>query len=116
MPSPAVLLYRVLVDEYESQGIQPPFPRKDFEEELAPDLEEKPRNLRENDAQEYERQLDAERVKGFYAWLHKNGVRRSALCFSGGGIRSATFGLGLIQGLARHGMLSRFDYLSTVSG
>ncbi len=119
MPSPAVLLYRVLVEEYESQGIQPPFPRKDFEEELAarrPDLEEKLGHLRKHDAQEYERQLDAERVKGFYAWLHKNGVRRSALCFSGGGIRSATFGLGLIQGLARHGMLRRFDYLSTVSG
>jgi hypothetical protein len=119
MPSPVVLLYRVLVDEYESQGIQPPFPRKDFEEELAarrPDLEEKLKDLREHDAQEYERQLDAERVKGFYAWLHKNGVRRSALCFSGGGMRSATFGLGLIQGLARHGMLRRFDYLSTVSG
>jgi len=119
MSSPAVLLYRVLVDEYESQGIQPPFPRKDFEEELAerrPDLEEKLGYLRERDAQEYERQLDAEQVKGFYAWMHKNGVRRSALCFSGGGIRSATFGLGIIQGLARHGMLRRFDYLSTVSG
>jgi len=27
-------------------------------------------------------------------------ARRSALCFSGGGIRSATFGLGLLQGLS----------------
>ncbi|MEO8673373.1 MAG: patatin-like phospholipase family protein [Tahibacter sp.] len=40
----------------------------------------------------------------------------SALCFSGGGIRSATFNLGVIQGLARKGLLSRFDYLSSVSG
>jgi hypothetical protein len=32
------------------------------------------------------------------ARLHK--ARRSALCFSGGGIRSATFGLGILQGLA----------------
>ena len=40
----------------------------------------------------------------------------SALCLSGGGIRSATFGLGVIQALARHGMLDKFDYLSTVSG
>ncbi|MEA2558859.1 MAG: hypothetical protein QOH06_363 [Acidobacteriota bacterium] len=119
MPSPAVLLYRVLVDEYESQGTQPPFPRKDFEEELAarhPDREEKLKHLGAHDAQEYERQLDAEQVRAFYAWMHKNGVRRSALCFSGGGIRSATFGLGIIQGLARHGMLRRFDFLSTVSG
>lgn len=119
MRSAAVLLYRVLADEYESQGIQPPLPRKELEEEFEqrrPDLEKRLRHLREQDPDEYERQLDAERVKGFYAWLHKNGVRRSALCFSGGGIRSATFGLGLVQGLARHGMLGRFDYLSTVSG
>lgn len=40
----------------------------------------------------------------------------SALCLSGGGIRSATFNLGLMQGLARLGLLNRFDYLSTVSG
>ncbi|HXM34578.1 MAG TPA: patatin-like phospholipase family protein [Pyrinomonadaceae bacterium] len=42
--------------------------------------------------------------------------QRSALCLSGGGIRSATFNLGILQGLARNGLLERFDYLSTVSG
>lgn len=41
---------------------------------------------------------------------------RSALCLSGGGIRSAIFNLGILQGLARHGLLENFDYLSTVSG
>lgn len=41
---------------------------------------------------------------------------RSALCLSGGGIRSATFGLGVLQVLARRGLLPKFDYLSTVSG
>jgi hypothetical protein len=40
----------------------------------------------------------------------------SALCISGGGIRSATFALGALQGLAGHGLLEQFDYLSTVSG
>src|SRR4051812_3359344 len=58
-----------------------------------------------------------------------------ALAFSGGGIRSATFCLGVLQGLAksarpplhpkeqtdpsppsRDGLLPQFDYLSTVSG
>lgn len=39
-----------------------------------------------------------------------------ALCLSGGGIRSATFSLGVLQGLASRGILSRFNYLSTVSG
>jgi hypothetical protein len=38
------------------------------------------------------------------------------LAFSGGGIRSATFNLGLLQALAQKGLLSKFDYLSTVSG
>jgi hypothetical protein len=40
----------------------------------------------------------------------------SALCLSGGGIRSASFNLGVLQGLAQAGVLGRFDYLSTVSG
>jgi patatin-like phospholipase len=40
----------------------------------------------------------------------------AALCLSGGGIRSATFNLGILQGLADHRMLNRFHYLSTVSG
>jgi len=38
------------------------------------------------------------------------------LAISGGGIRSATFGLGVLQGLAASGLLARFDYISTVSG
>ncbi|TXS90762.1 hypothetical protein FV139_17440 [Parahaliea maris] len=38
------------------------------------------------------------------------------LAISGGGIRSATFALGAVQGLARHGLLRHVDYLSTVSG
>ncbi|CAN5774042.1 hypothetical protein BH23GEM11_BH23GEM11_16020 [soil metagenome] len=38
------------------------------------------------------------------------------IALSGGGIRSATFNLGLLQQLARSGLLGRADYLSTVSG
>jgi len=38
------------------------------------------------------------------------------VAFSGGGIRSATFNLGVLQGLAQCGVLPYFDYLSTVSG
>jgi len=40
----------------------------------------------------------------------------SALCLSGGGIRSAAFALGVAQALAAKGVLTSFDYLSTVSG
>lgn len=38
------------------------------------------------------------------------------LALSGGGIRSATFSLGILQRLAREGILDKVDYLSTVSG
>ena len=46
----------------------------------------------------------------------EDSTRRTALCLSGGGIRSATFGLGILQELARQNLLDKFDYLSTVSG
>ncbi len=40
----------------------------------------------------------------------------TGLAFSGGGIRSATFNLGVIQALSELKLLREFDYLSTVSG
>ena len=53
-------------------------------------------------------------LPGVVSALHA--AKLSALCFSGGGIRSATFCLGAVQALASHGQLGKFDYLSTVSG
>ena len=41
---------------------------------------------------------------------------RTAICLSGGGIRSASFALGVLQAFASKGLLERFHYLSTVSG
>ncbi|HEY1580366.1 MAG TPA: patatin-like phospholipase family protein [Terracidiphilus sp.] len=38
------------------------------------------------------------------------------VAFSGGGIRSATFNLGVLQKLTNIGLLGKVDYLSTVSG
>jgi hypothetical protein len=48
----------------------------------------------------------------------KGDVRGSliGLAFSGGGIRSATFGLGVLEYLKSSGVLKQIDYLSTVSG
>jgi len=40
----------------------------------------------------------------------------TGLAFSGGGIRSATFHLGILQALQEMGTLPKIDYLSTVSG
>ena len=56
------------------------------------------------------------RLRAIWAAVHNLPDRRAALCISGGGIRSATFGLGILQGLARCGLLEKFHYLSTVSG
>jgi hypothetical protein len=38
------------------------------------------------------------------------------LALSGGGIKAATFSLGVVQELARRGIFAQLDYLSTVSG
>ena len=56
-----------------------------------------------------------EKLADYYHRVHTLGDL-SALCLSGGGIRSAAFALGVIQGLATRGLLVKFDYLSTVSG
>ncbi len=40
----------------------------------------------------------------------------SGFAISGGGIRSASFGLGVMQALVANGQLEKMDYLSTVSG
>ncbi len=56
------------------------------------------------------------RLKAIWSAIHNLKEQRAALCISGGGIRSATFGLGILQGLARCGLLEKFHYLSTVSG
>lgn len=54
------------------------------------------------------------RLAAVYGKIRTQG--HTAICLSGGGIRSATFALGVLTGLARHQLLGKFDYLSTVSG
>jgi hypothetical protein len=56
-----------------------------------------------------------EKIARYRSKVHRVG-NLSALCLSGGGIRSAAFALGVVQGLAARGILAKFDYLSTVSG
>lgn len=56
----------------------------------------------------------ADPTKDAYAVADELGL--TGICFSGGGIRSATFNLGVLQGLAAADRLNSFDYLSTVSG
>ena len=84
-----------------------------------------PAELEELKARRDARELDAALVN-----IKINGAKRprcerglAGLALSGGGIRSATFNLGMLQGMAKvqneqtgNGMLRLFDYLSTVSG
>lgn len=49
-------------------------------------------------------------------WLEEPPRSLFGLALSGGGIRSATFNLGLLQGLHEIGLLRGMDYLASVSG
>ena len=82
--------------------------RAELQELCGSDLEKEalaPRGSTESQSQYERRILHAAERSG-----------TTALCLSGGGIRSATFALGVMQGLARFGLLNRFHYLSSVSG
>ena len=62
---------------------------------------------------------DRDKLRALFDVVHRHGREGdglAALCLSGGGIRSATFNLGVLQGLAKIGLLRRFQYLSSVSG
>ncbi|GIQ59819.1 hypothetical protein Flavo103_29550 [Flavobacterium collinsii] len=48
--------------------------------------------------------------------LRATEMKLTGLAFSGGGIRSATFNLGVLQRLASLDVLEKIDYISTVSG
>jgi len=96
---------------------------------------EKPPDFKKRLVEAYEKVLVAERVCQVYDRPLKTilyAMEASAVCLSGGGIRSASFSLGILQGLARFSrrpvckgepceekdkcLLDSLDYLSTVSG
>lgn len=57
-----------------------------------------------------------ERSRALRGRQGRAGADAAGLALSGGGIRSATFSLGVLIALARRNLLPQFDYLSTVSG
>ena len=61
-------------------------------------------------------QTDADDKPWVDAIENAHSANHVGLAFSGGGIRSATFNLGVLQALADLKLLFRVDYLSTVSG
>ena len=86
-------------------------------------MDESSSRIRDHEWQSYIRErrrlYNAQRRPGD-APLHDTGDEAphdlTGIALSGGGIRSATFALGVLQALAHHDLLRRFDYLSTVSG
>jgi hypothetical protein len=78
------------------------------------DPEERNRILIECGLSPFIRTMQDQRLAAIIQRIHQQ--QHAALCLSGGGIRSASFAMGIVQGLARHGLLSKFQYLSTVSG
>jgi len=82
---------------------------------MSKNTEEDRRRPRDSPSDASGRQLFAEehRVLG----LQPNDAKvLGGLALSGGGIRSATFNLGVLQGLEKAGVLGGFHYVSTVSG
>ncbi|MBI1774919.1 MAG: patatin-like phospholipase family protein [Proteobacteria bacterium] len=59
---------------------------------------------------------ELERARRRAAYTAAHALEPVGLALSGGGIRSASFALGVIQALAEGDLLRRFHYLSTVSG
>ena len=83
---------------------------------LAEVLEEELQALGQLATQPKPESTEQQRLEAIFTQIHALEPGRSALCLSGGGIRSAAYGLGILQGLARLKLLQQFDYLSTVSG
>ncbi len=85
----------------------------------VPDLPSTATEVEKRAVAEERKQAEAEAERlALHTWSVRNlpDPGQAALCLSGGGIRSAAFALGILQGLARRNLLRRFHYLSTVSG
>lgn len=128
------MLYKVLLDEYARLKLLSATEAKDLRDlarqlrkdkdlktedeikSLYPDPKERERAMREQ--VERRSEMRFEMLEAIRAKIHakEHDERPAALCLSGGGIRSATFNLGVLQSLAQHKLLDKFDYLSTVSG
>lgn len=83
-----------------------------YDRVLGLSSEDSERIVKEESAEILDRRADVLQTK-------TSSARPSDLCglaISGGGIRSATFALGVVQSLARSGILAQVDLLSTVSG
>jgi hypothetical protein len=102
-------------------GVSAPPPRLEIEDELKEDVVSGIRtafsgfkDVTHIDAINKAEETAISNRRRFYR-LEKRS-HTAALAMSGGGIRSATFSLGVLVALAQRDLLPQFDYLSTVSG
>jgi len=70
---------------------------------------------------EYDEDADIIKIEALHLQRRKDKVNKPnnatvGLALSGGGIRSASFSLGILQAMAKRKILNKVDYLSTVSG
>lgn len=109
LPNPGVL-HKWLAENYASQHPVDRYTETHvFHEELL-ELEKRWTQLGANE----DRKLA--RVEGHDVLIPSLQHNLAGIGFSGGGIRSATFNLGLVQALERGGVFQHMDYMSTVSG
>lgn len=112
IPLPFEYIFNLELDEIEKNRTQ-----RAFEEELLASANEKKQRTADTNETVTKENGNKEDDTTTCDPFERNAQRGlTALAFSGGGIRSATFNLGLLQGLAKRGILQKIDYLSTVSG
>src|SRR5689334_5069557 len=111
MDNSGLYLYEVLEGEYEALHDQLPSEYKEFRDSRLAD-DKKLIDGGQN-ADEVRDQTNETLVRRLNQLVHRlpEEKKRSALCISGGGIRSATFALGVVQRLAALGLLDKFHYL-----
>ena len=118
MPSP-VLLYTVLTEEFESQGLKPPFPREALEEQFQrrlPELDAQLGTLRESDAEEYERNSTPSGSRASTPGFTRTASGAPPCVFRAAGSAAPLSALGSSRGSPAAACSGGFDYLSTVSG
>lgn len=87
--------------------------RSEFEDVLKEELVQIRRQRKNRKTIRDEKSIPDSDSKGDEGEIREN---LTGLALSGGGIRSAAFGMGVLQGLKDQGVLEEMDYLSTVSG
>jgi len=108
----------MLVQEYQALQGKLPGNWEKYKKACDDEFERRMKEAKDDDEdtkKRIKRARERSMLRAFHTAVHED-TPRLALCLSGGGIRSATFNLGVLQALARGGLLKSFDYLSTVSG